>query len=112
MVQGENLLAREAQFHQSCRWSFTLKYVNYLRDTAQATIRAIDTKQDRKTAAHLKAFTAVLDFIQDRVIGQNEIVQLASLRHLYIQELERNGLPNPEYRSEKLKIRLENHDIH
>lgn len=112
MVQGEDLFAREANFHKSCRKSFNLKYVNHLRDTGQATNRAIDTDQDRKAAAHMKAFTAVLDFIQDQVIEQKEVVQLASLRLHYVQELERNGFPNPEYRSEKLKTRLENHDIH
>ena len=26
--------------------------------------------------------------------------------------MEKNGFPNPDYRSEKLKARLENHDIH
>ena len=112
MVQGEDLFAREAQFHQSCRKSFNLKYVNHLRNTARAAKNASDTDQLHKAAAHLKSFTAVLDFIQNQVIGQNEVVQLASLRLLYIQELERNGFPNPEYRSEKLKTRLENHDIH
>ncbi|KAK3748756.1 hypothetical protein QZH41_020323 [Actinostola sp. cb2023] len=49
--------------------------------------------------------------LEDSVIEQKEVVQLASLRILYIQELERNGFPNPEYRSEKLRARLENHDI-
>lgn len=112
MVQGEDLFAREAQFHQSCRKAFNLKYFNHQCHTAQATKRAVDTDQDRKAAAHLKAFNAVLDFIQDRVIGKMEIVRLASLRLLYIQELERSGFPNPEYRSEKLKARLENHDVH
>ena len=36
---------------------------------------------------------------------------LASLRVLYIYELEKSGFANSEYRSEKLKARLENHDI-
>ncbi|KAK3700755.1 hypothetical protein QZH41_010937 [Actinostola sp. cb2023] len=112
MVQDQDLFAREARFHPSCRKDFNLKYINYLRDTAKAKNRsATDTEQDRKASAHLKAFNIVLDFIQDSVIEQKEVVQLASLRILYIQELERNGFPNPEYRSEKLRARLENHDI-
>ena len=53
----------------------------------------------------------MLDFIQDRVIGHNEVVQLASLHLFYIQELERNAFSSPDYRSEKLKTGLENHDI-
>ena len=112
-MQGEDLFAREAQFHPSCRKSFNLKYINCLRDTARTTsCDKTDTDQDRKAHAHLKAFTVVLDFIQDCVIGQNKVVLLASLRRLYTQELEKNGFPNPEYRSEKLKARLENSDIH
>lgn len=112
-VQGEDLFAREAQFHPSCRNSFNLKYANYLRDTARATkFEQSESDQDRKASAHLKAFTAVLDFLQDCVIGQKKVVLLSSLRLLYIQELEKNGFANPEYRGEKLKARLENHEIH
>ena len=111
-VQGEDLFAREAQFHPSCRKSFNLKYAKYLRDTARPTdCDKTDTDQDRKASAHLKAFTAVLDYIQDCIIEQTKVVLLASLRVLYIQELEKNGFANPEYRGEKLKARLENHDI-
>ena len=49
----------------------------------------------------------MLDFLQDCVIGQKKVVLLSSLRLLYIQELEKNGFANPEYRGEKLKARLE-----
>ena len=111
MVQGEDLFAREANFHQSCRKTFNLKYTTHIRDAAQSTNRTMDTDQDRKAAAHSNAFTVVVSFVQNVVIVQKEVVQLASLRHLYIEELERNGFPNPEYRSEKLKTRLENDDI-
>lgn len=37
-------------------------------------------------------------------------MQLASLRLVYTQELERNGFPNPDYRGEKLKSKLEKHE--
>ena len=96
MVQGEDMFAREENFHQSCRNSFNLKYINHLRDKKCA----IGKEQDRKAAAHQKEFTVVLDFIQDRVIGHNEVVQLASLRLLSIQELERKTFSSPDYRSE------------
>ena len=38
-------------------------------------------------------------------------MQLSSLRHLYIKELEKNGYPKVDYRSEKLKSHLEDHKI-
>ena len=65
-VQGEDLFAREAQFHPSCRSLFNLKYLNHLRDTYSPSHKRRDkteTDQGQKASAHLKAFTAVLDFI-------------------------------------------------
>ena len=38
-------------------------------------------------------------------------MQLGTLRQQYILELERCGFPNQDYRSEKLKIRLQKHEI-
>ena len=96
------LFAREENSHQSCRKSFNLKYINHLSDKNSV----IDKERVRKAAAHQKTFTV------DRVIWHNDIVQLASLRLLYIPELKRNDFPSPDYRSEKLKAGLENHDIH
>jgi len=107
-VAGEDLFAREARFHKSCHSSFKLRHVNYLRDQAN---RSIENKQDEKLEAHQSSFNVVLDFIRERVIGQKEVVQLGTLRHLYVQELERCGFPNPDFRSDKLKTRLQRHEI-
>ena len=57
MVQDEGT---EAQFHHSF-----CKYANHLCDTAKAANHNLDTEQARKAVAHQKAFTIVLDFIQD-----------------------------------------------
>ncbi len=105
IVQGEDLFAREAQFHQTCRRSFNLKYDKHLPDTAQATNRAIDTNQDCTSDAHQKAFSAVLDLIQERVIEQNEVVQLASLHPSVYPRVWRDMVsPNPEFRGEKAEV--------
>ncbi|CAH1773854.1 unnamed protein product [Owenia fusiformis] len=109
LVQGEDLFAREAQSHESCRNRFSLKYNTYKRKLCSTTI---DTEQDQKANAHMKAFTAVLSSIQNKVIEENEVVQLVSLRRLYIQELQKNGFPNSDYRGEKLKARIEDHEIY
>ena len=53
----------------------------------------------------------VVHLIREVVIGQKEVVQLGTLRHLYVQELERCGFPNPDFRSDKLKTRLQRHEI-
>lgn len=67
-VQDEDLVATEAQFHPSCRKSFNLRCPNYLRDIARTkSPEKTDTDQERNKSAHLKEFTVVLDFIQDRI---------------------------------------------
>ncbi|KAG1672173.1 hypothetical protein GQR58_016074 [Nymphon striatum] len=76
-----------------------------------STNRSIENKQDKNLEAHQSSFNVVLDFIRERVIGQKEVVQLGTLRYLYVQELERCGFPNPDFRSDKLKTRLERHTI-
>ena len=68
MVQDEDLFAREAQFHPSCRKSFNLRCANYLSGIARTkSPEKTDTDQERNESAHLKEFTFVLDFIQDCV---------------------------------------------
>ena len=44
------------------------------------------------------------------MIGHNEVVQLTSWHILCVQESEKSGYAGPNYRSGKLKVRLENHD--
>lgn len=62
----------------------------------------MDTDQDHKASALLKAFTAVLD-----CIGQKKVVLLSSLHLHYIQELEKMALP-----IQSTEAQLENHNIH
>ena len=55
--------------------AFKLQYVSHCRRIkAEAASCKCDTEEQRKVAAHLKAFNIVLDFIQCRVVGQNEVV--------------------------------------
>lgn len=79
MVQGEDLFAREANYHQSCRKSFDLNYANHKRLTSRG--EALDTSPGETpiAIAHQMPFNAVLDVIQDEVMGQRKIVQLSSL---------------------------------
>ena len=38
--------------------------------------------------AHIEAFTLVKAYLEDQVLGRNEIICLSSLRAIYIQEIE------------------------
>lgn len=111
MVQGEDLFAREAHFHPSCRNKFNLKYLKLIE--SKSTLEADDDYVEQKSTleAHQKAFSHVLDYIQQTVIQENDVVQLSSLVELYNQELTNSGMQNPDYKSYKLKPRLQNHAI-
>lgn len=109
-VQGQDLFAREAKYHSSCRKAFNLRYINHLRDT-NCKKEGPPTEQEQKTLAHQKALDVVIDYIQESVIAQEEIVELRALRLLYVKELDKNGFPSPDYRSENLKAKLEKHEI-
>ena len=53
-----------------------------------------DANQDDKNAANQSAFSVVLEFVHERVIGHHEIVQLSLLRKLYEKELHGLNFPN------------------
>ena len=79
----------------------------------QDTRRRFEERNGR-AAAHEKALSAVVDFIKYSVVGRKTVVKLnniATLRLMYVEGLEKSGFPSPEYRSEKLRTRTENHDI-
>lgn len=61
--------------------------------------------------AHQKALDVVIDYIQESVIAQEEVVEPRALRLLYVKELDKNGFPSPDYRSKNLKAKLEKHEI-
>ena len=61
--------------------------------------------------AHQKALDVVIDYIQENVIAREEVVELRALQLLYAKELDKNGFPSSDYRSENLKGKLEKHEI-
>ncbi|XP_061569613.1 uncharacterized protein LOC133423454 [Cololabis saira] len=107
-VQGKDLFAMEAKYHQSCRNLFNTVWRNHLRGKQRAEKAAdnIDSLEAQKMAAHNKSYGVVKDYILTNVIRGKEVVQLRYLCKMYIETLESEGFPNPKYRSEKLAKRL------
>ena len=75
-VQGQDPFAREAKYHSSCRKAFNLRYINHLRD-ANSKKEGPPTEQEQKTLAHQKTLDVVIDYVQESVIAQEEVVELA-----------------------------------
>ena len=105
-VKYIDLCAAEAMFHPHCRKTFGTEYSNHLRTVEREQNRK-NTVQVQKSQAHNQAYHAVCTFINDHVIEQGEVVQLSSLRLIYIGELDAYGFPNKDFRSQKLMIRLQ-----
>ena len=63
------------------------------------------------SVAHHKAFTSVLDHVKVHVVQQNKVLQLSSLRKLYVEEHSRNAYERSDYRSEKILKHLQEDPI-
>lgn len=111
MVQDKDLHAVEAQCHRNCRDNFRNEYQNHIRADERAKNRNLDTEQERKAAAYDDAFNSVVQHLNTHVVERNDVMQLTSLRLMFIFKLQEHGYPNAEYRSEKLLQRLQNHSI-
>ena len=92
-ILGKALHAVEAQCHPYCRAKFRREYQ---RAKERAEKRIIGTEQTRQAAAHEEAFNSVVDILNTHVIERNEVMQLSSLRLIYVDKLEENGYPNSE----------------
>ena len=78
-------------FHPSSRKSCNAQYINHVQKQRSV---GTDANQDDKTAAHQSAFSVVLEFVQERVIGHHKIVQPSLLREVYVKELHGLNFPN------------------
>ena len=94
-VQGQDLFAREAKYHPSCLAAFKLEHLVHTRKKLVSNDES--AKQDKRKDGHRKAFD---------VVEQKEVVLLISIH----KELEIQGVKT-DYRSEKLRSHLENHEV-
>ena len=108
-VKDEDLWSREAKFHQTCYNGFTLEHAKFVKQRSEDN--ATSTYSSRKTEAHSAALAHVMDYIQQHFIQHKEIIELNSLRRLYVEQLEKSGFPSPDYRSDRLQMRLKEQDI-
>lgn len=107
-IKGQDRYAREANHHEYCWKLFNTKYSNMKRNDAA---KKNSETTDPQTLAHQKAFKAVVNHMQKYVVQEKEMLLLCSLRQLYIETLESTPFPNQNFRSEKLKRKLEQHTI-
>ena len=82
------MLADLSKFHSSiCAPKRQLNSLWHIRH------KGPPTEQEQNNLAHQKALDVVIDYIKESVIGQEEVVELRSLRLLYVKDLDKNGFP-------------------
>ncbi|KAL5015504.1 hypothetical protein ScPMuIL_009774 [Solemya velum] len=63
--------------------------------------------QEELEEAHERAFRQVCDKVSKDVVGNNDVLKFVELLKMYTTALDETKFPNPEYRSEKLKAKLQ-----
>ena len=102
-IQNQDLFSYEARYHSSCRKKYTTE--PRWRSTDQGSI----ARQEALEKSHNQALTHVIDFLNEAVLGRQEIMLLSQLRTMYVKELTNTDFPNEDYRADKLKRKLQNH---
>ena len=101
-IRGYDLFASEAHFHPKCRKKYVQDPHYWRSQDTEAKLH-----QEEKESAHEKAFLKVCEVVSKEVIINQTVIKLTDLVQLYVKELEGTDFPNSNYRSEKLKNKLE-----
>ena len=103
-IRGHDLFACEAKFHQSCR-------IKYVQDPTkwQSSNNKAKSKQPLTEHIHTMAFKKVCEKVNSEILENNNTLKRSELTAFYNLRLEDNGLKNPDYRGENLKIKLKKH---
>ena len=101
-IRGCDLFACEAKYHRSCR-------TQYIQDPFKWRTADKNTKAEQEALeqSHATAFASVCKVIEEDVLRMKKIVKLSDLCALYIKSLDQTPHPNPSYRGENLKGKLE-----
>ena len=103
-IRGFDLFACEAKYHQSCRTCYIQDATKWRSSDDKAKQEQVALEQ-----AHAGAFDCVRKVIEEDVLRKKNIIKLKDLCSIYIESLDRTSHPNPFYRSENLKVKLEKH---
>ena len=104
-IKGVDLYAANAHYHEFCYRRFYRDYNNLNQRVKKKT--EPETKRAHKAAAHSKAYTSVKELLKTEIQANKQLLPLSTVRDHYITELSAQGAPNPDYRSMKLKTKLE-----
>ena len=102
-IRGYDLFSCEAQYHISSRKQYVNTSVHWRSSSLEAK-----TKQSEMEMAHQAAFNGVCVSVDKALIAKQGVCKMTDLLQLYVSYLQESPFPNPNFRSEKLKVKLMN----
>ena len=103
-IRRFDLFAAEAQYHPKCRKQDTANPAHWRSGKPEVV-----AQQEALEAAHEACFNHVVKYVDETIIIGRKVVQLSSLRLLYIAKLDETQFPNPNYRADRLERKLKTH---
>ena len=105
-ISGEDLVAKEAHYHEECR----KKYIN----TKHISLRCSEKNNQENNQlelAHREAFSVLVEYIEKEIINNATIVRITHLKQHYQLFIKENypTIYNPNYRTQKLKEKIVHH---
>lgn len=97
-LDGQDLIALEVCYHRSCYRSYT---------NVKIPEESKNQNDEAETQIYEEAFQELKNEVEIQLFQRLEVLRMSSLRAKYVELLFRRGVNNPEYRSEKLKSRLQ-----
>jgi len=103
IIGDEDLRAREARYHASCRKEYTRKETRCHDNTKESELSFSTVKAD-----HARCFHQLCEYVQQQVINCGHVVRMSMLRDRYIDYMlkERPDTCNVNYPTQKLKAKL------
>ena len=126
-IEGVDLIAREAQYHETCRRKYVVRRTNLEDDVEQEVDDdsrsvplpvEIDFMADiaggnlnEKKTAYEKAFNFICTYVNDHIIEEGSVMRMKMLHEKYMAFIEERTPEyyNPNYSKQKLKSRICNY---
>lgn len=102
-IQYQDLVAREAHYHNACRQKYTRNEQRHVTHT--------DSESSKAQAAHSESFSFICQYIETHIIEGHNVERLTMLRERYLNHLLENdpSAYNEKYKTYKLKDKLVKH---
>ena len=106
-IDGENLRARQARFHESCRKSYLRRDDRHKLEASDGTDEAYGKEQK---AAYDAAFQFLCHYITSNIITGGSVERMTMLSEKYLQYIQEHAPKyyNPNHQTHKLKEKLVN----